>query len=81
VRESFEVQRKASALRSAVEPLPEIIRILCGKLGITLIASKLNDRLGAKSAVKMIVEDNFGERTEDAFRQFHGKGGPFSVQN
>jgi hypothetical protein len=64
-----------------MKPFTEFTRVLGRELPVALLTRELDDGFRTEAAVEMVVEKNLGERTDDAFGQFHGKGGPFSNQN
>ena len=55
VRESFEIERQAAALRAAMKPVGQLAGIARGQLLVLLIAGELDDRLRTQTTVEVIV--------------------------
>jgi hypothetical protein len=73
MREALQIQGEASPSGTAVEPGRKFVHVLRRELVIPRVPGKLDDRGGAESAVKVIVQEDFGDRLKDVVRDFHAR--------
>src|SRR5436309_2289064 len=64
VREAREVERQRPRRCTRVEPPRELRGVSRGQSAITLISGQLDDRAGAQTSIEVVVEENFGSRTQ-----------------
>ena len=65
VREAFEVERQAAALRAAVKPLGQLAGVGGRQRGVALVPGQLDDRLRPQAAVEMVVQEDLGQRADE----------------
>jgi hypothetical protein len=58
---ALKIEGKAAARCPAMEPFAEFIGVFGWKLTVALSACKIDDSLGPKATVKVIVEKDFGK--------------------
>jgi hypothetical protein len=73
MREALQVEGEASATGAAMEPGGKLTRIQRRELVISRVPGQLDNRGGAESAVKVVVEEDFGDRLKDVVRDFHAR--------
>src|SRR5271170_2901769 len=61
VNEAFQIFGQASLIGALVEPVCELFRILGGKSVVAGGLGEVDDGFGAKDAVEMFMEEDFGE--------------------
>ena len=61
VSEPFKVEGEASPSGSPVEPGRKFLHILSREIVVSRVPGKLDNRGRAKSAVKVVVEEDFGD--------------------
>jgi hypothetical protein len=71
MREPLQIEREAPTPRPAVEPGCKFAGVMRGELVVPVVPGKIDNRRGAKSAVKVVMQEDFGNRLQDIFRDFH----------
>jgi hypothetical protein len=71
MREAFEIERQTSSLRAAMKPRRKVARVIRRQFLVAMVLRQLDNRFGSQPSIKMVVKQNFGQRLENFFGEFH----------